>query len=136
MKLPDKDFEVFQAEALRWIEAFGLKDWEVGFSFDDQNPDCRATCSCSDLGSRICCLGLTRTWPSRPTTADLQRCAFHEVLELLLMPMRLKLQDILEVSTPLLDKETHRIIRILENVVWAPPPVKRTEKPKVRRSKK
>lgn len=132
-KLSQKDFEVFQAEALKWIEVFGLKDWEILFSFNDENPDCRATCTTTDLIARICSLGLTLTWRHKPTPQELKMCAFHEVLELLLMPLRLRLQDIPEVSTTLLDKEVHRIIRILENSIFA---LSGPERPKVKRKAK
>jgi hypothetical protein len=116
-RLSDRDFKAFKATCLHWIEAFGLKDWEVSIEFSDDNPDMRAWCTASVMETRIAVLGLTRTWSYKPSQDELRRCAFHEVLELLLMPIRLRVMDIPGVDSRVLDEEAHRVIRILENSI-------------------
>lgn len=125
MKLSQKDFRAFQAEAQKWIDRFGLQDWEVFFRMNNDNEDCRATCQTSELADRICAITLTEEWERRPEQAEILRCAFHEVLELLLMPLRLKLRAIAEVPDGMVDGECHRIIKILENAIWVPQSGKR-----------
>lgn len=116
-KLTQRDFQVFQAEAKRWIKIFGLVDWEITFEFSDTFPDNRATCATSDVGARSAYLILTQTWDYKPKHAELRRCAFHEVCELLFVQLRAAVR-VRGVDEDLVDQEVHRMIRIFENVWW------------------
>lgn len=115
-----KDFALFKETAQSWIERFGLKDWEVSFHHNDDIKDTRAACSCSDMKDRICYLYLSKTWQDQPTRDDIVKAAFHEVLELLYMPLRLYLSSLPGVSESFVDAEVHRWIRIFENTFLSP----------------
>jgi len=138
VRLTAKDYRVFKAEVAKWLNTFGLKDWEVYCGFNQDYPENRGTCAASSLEDRIAVITLTKLWPGRPTPREVARVAFHEVMELLMMPLRLRLSGIADVSDRMLDEEFHRIIRTLESVL-APmeepksPKVKSKVKAKVRR---
>ena len=119
-KITDAEFRVFTQEAQRWIDRFGLKDWEVIFECNDDFPDNRASCCASSLEDRVCRIVLTETWPARPSRMEIAMSAFHEVMELLFMQMRYSITSIPGVDERLVDAEVHRIIRIFENAVWRP----------------
>ena len=38
----EEDFQFFKSEALRFMELFGIKDWEVFFTHENEYPDDRA----------------------------------------------------------------------------------------------
>lgn len=118
-RLSKKQFAVFQSEAEYWVAKFGLFDWELTIRMSDEYPDNRASCLCSDLQNRVAHLILTETWEYAPEDREIRLSAFHEVMELLLMNLRLYLTVIPGVDDEFVDGEVHRVIRIFENVVWA-----------------
>jgi hypothetical protein len=119
MNLSDKHLSVFRAEATKWMQAFGLVDWEVVIDLTDDFPENRASCLASSLEDRCAHLLLTREWDYPPADDELRMCAFHEVMELLLMNLRSAV-DVRGVDTRLVDQEMHRLIRIFENAIWRP----------------
>ena len=111
-----KHFEVFKKEVLRWLEIFGLKDWDVSIEHKEVEEDSRAICV-SQVGGQLATISLSTDWDIKPTDDNLQVHAFHEVCELLLSHM-----DSLARERTILPRELevarHSVIRVLENVLF------------------
>lgn len=111
-------FDIFQMEARRWIERFGLKEWRIYIAHE---KTCReamyAECQWRS-NSRQARIVLGLEWDKEPTEEELRLNAFHEVAELVLEPLASPLLDYL--SDGEVDRRTHRLVRLLENVLWAP----------------
>ena len=115
-KVTKKDFEVFKAEAQKWVKAFGLFGWEIHYDYDEDN-DCRASCT-SNKEAMLSIIALSREWPAyKPKRTELKKIAFHEVCELLLAKFRLLAED-RYVNENELESERHAIIRVLEHLIF------------------
>lgn len=119
-ELKSHQFEIFQEEALRWINLFGLKDWEIFLRFEETEEGNRAECRINWLG-KICNLVLAR-WQSHDlTNGEIRKCAFHEVCELLLTEMeKVALDEEIPYTerSGLTEAARHGVIRRLENSVF------------------
>ena len=79
----EEDFQFFKSEALRFMELFGMKDWEILFTHENEYPDYRAWVDFKN-SAHIARLSLNKDW-SRQILVDqikpelLSRAAFHEV---------------------------------------------------------
>ena len=118
-QLTENDFALFKAEAQKWIDLFGLKDWDVTFDFshlENSSAECfvnwHAKCALITLGQ----------FPRGEVTQDdVRRSAFHEVCELLLSDMEFTaLNEEIPHSERKLMTEVarHAVIRRLENSVF------------------
>jgi hypothetical protein len=114
-KTTGKDFTEFKAECQRWVDYFGLKDWEICYDKED-SEDNRASCL-SDYPGKIAVLSLSNEWPSPPQKNEIKQVAFHEVSELLIAPLRA-----MAVARYVTEDEilvaNHYIIRVLENTTF------------------
>jgi len=111
-------FEIFRKEARKWIDWFSLHEWAIGFQHGGTvDPDVYAECWTKAIG-RTALLVLGADWgKNKVTKVQVQRSAFHECAELWLR----NLNDIAERRTfdeNEAEKETHRLIRLLENRVF------------------
>jgi hypothetical protein len=110
----------------KYIDFFGLYEWELFFS-EDTNSMNRALVCWHTINDRqegsgmIATFQWRRSWiVKKETTKDeIKKVAFHEVLELLLG----KVRDFGENKTVLIpdyvvDEEIHKIIRRIENKVF------------------
>ena len=117
-KTTKKDFEEFEAECRKWIDFFGMKDWDFFFYHEDPvwTKDCRAACS-TDYCGKLASLFLSPEWSARPIKNEVKKVAFHEVCETLtsqlvaLAESRFVCQDEINVAN-------HYIIRVLENTIF------------------
>lgn len=115
----EEHFKAFQEEALRWIEFFGLKGWQVDFRHADLEKN-RADISYG-LGSRIAAITLSTNWSHDPVTEEkVRRSAFHEVCELLLGRLSIFAKERFNVEEFQIDEEVHALIRTFENVIFQP----------------
>lgn len=117
----EEQFEAFKDEARKWIEYFGLSEWEIFFHHKNGSKE-RALCDVHNEG-HIAVLSLGREWEAleEPDEEAVRKCAFHEVCELLLMDdwYIATLEDLsLEQREQLLEKVRHRVIRRLENSLY------------------
>jgi len=81
MKTTESDFEIFCKEAEKWIEIFGLKDWEVKYNHLNGNGQDYAVCSTSPE-DRAAKIELYKVWPEpdvKKTENEIKQSAFHEV---------------------------------------------------------
>ena len=112
-----EDFKLFKRLVNEYLAMFGLLDWRVHFAHHELE-DSRAQVSYQVYG-RIATFTLSKVWDMAPVEMSLRRSAYHEVMELMLGPLRqiacdYSLNDM--ARNNLLDTETHVIIRRLENV--------------------
>ena len=114
VKTTKKHFEIFIEASKSWIATFGLLGWEVDFSHEEL--EARGQCA-ADLDGRVARLSLSTYWSEKPTDDDLKLCAFHEAMELMLMPVRILAME-RYTTEDALDGAIHGVIRRLENVVF------------------
>lgn len=119
MKISQKQFKIFKAEVEKWIDCFGLKEWQICFLFEkiDNRAEIRYNCV-----SGIAVFVLNTSWDELNNTwvndSNVKKTGFHEVCELLLgrlVDMADRRHDVTEAGV---EEEKHRIIRTLENVLW------------------
>lgn len=108
MKTTRKHFERFKIEFKRYVEMFGLEDWDVRFTHR-ADESCDSSVVFSSEGSKMVVVNL-----SKQIDADLLYCAKHEALELLFGDL-INLQC--EKQTELSEKARHEIIHRLEKII-------------------
>ena len=120
-ELTDEHMRVFRDAVRDFLKEFGITDWCYDFEWIT-DPENQALAEVDNLPQdRVALFKLNKTWTEKPTNYHLKRTAFHEVMELLLSPLRgLACSDWLkgEPRTALLNMEAHIIIRRLENARW------------------
>lgn len=114
------DFELFKAESEKWIDIFGLKDWEVKYNHRDGNGQDYA-CFSSNPENRCVTLGLYKKWPKsdkvKKTSDEIRLSAFHEVCHIFLETLASCARTRFIMSHEL-DESCHGIIRTLERVLF------------------
>lgn len=118
-ELTEQDFALFKTEAQKWIDSFGLKDWEIYFSFE-RLENSKAECVVNWTG-KACMLKLGKFPRFDMSQEDVKRAAFHEVCELLLTDMEFTaLNDdiLLETRKSMTEVARHAVIRRLENYMF------------------
>jgi hypothetical protein len=83
MKVTKTQFNLFCSEFRRWVEKFGLHEWELRFFLEDIGSNL-ASINADYLG-RICKISFTKEWNDLMVLDDTQikECAKHEAIELL-----------------------------------------------------
>ncbi len=115
-KTTKKHFEIFKKECAKWIEFFGLKDWEIGYHHQEDD-DTLASLK-YDLSGGWATIYLATEWERKePTILEVKECAFHEVCELLLARIR-TLAMYRFTTRDEIEEATHGIIRRMENSVF------------------
>ena len=115
-KTTKKDFAEFKAECWKWINYFGLKQWE--WDIRHQNPEHESARADYNLvyTAKYVCVRLNPTFDLTPEKNEIKRCAFHEIVHVLLSELsRLGLAIYNE---HVVEKEEHIIIQILENTLF------------------
>lgn len=110
-----KQFRLFEREARKWLDKLGLKAWFVDMAHTDLEDGCTVACCSWKSTNRCATLLFNLKMDENPTDAVIRRFALHECLELLLsdctnVMWRASCNDIVE-------RETHAVIRSLENVL-------------------
>lgn len=121
VELSDAQFLVFKNEAQKWINLFGLKDWEIFFRFEGTEEFNRAECRINWSG-KVCSLVLGRWQTEEHSDNEIRKCAFHEACELLLAEMeRISLDEEIPYAERkgLTEAARHGVIRRLENSVFS-----------------
>lgn len=112
----ERDFELFETVCREYLSLFGLTDYRVEFTFDeDCDDDIAGWCSASwENGTAT--LALTAAWNVPVTKERITSAARHEVLELLLWS--LYETACTRFTTPQnIDIARHSVIRRLESVL-------------------
>ena len=123
----EQKIKFFKTECQRFIDFFGLYEWQVFFKAHDLNEYARAMCSASGYidnhqgDGQQSTISYDEEWISDKQTEpmEISMCAFHEVLELMLMKLRyFAANNELIIQEREVDEEIHRVIRRLENKVY------------------
>ena len=112
--------EYFEKQVNKWIDFFDLRSFEV-YIFEENNQDNKATCyqNSIDVGGQIASIVYNKEWIGKADRPEISKVAFHEVMELLLFELRLMSGNHdLHISKREVDKEIHRVIRILESKIY------------------
>ena len=117
VKTTKKDFKLFKKECRKWINFFGLKQWEV--KYFHQKCGNRAEFY-TDISGGLCSILLNTRFKNvyKITKKDIRITAFHEVTEGLLFTNVRSLLFESGYSRSKIDEVIHPIIRTLENVVF------------------
>lgn len=115
-KTTKKHFEIFKKECAKWIDYFGLKDWEISY-WHKQSEDHLAYIKYDPVNGWAI-IGLSTDWDSiEPTIIEVKSSAFHEVAELLLGRL-VRCAERRSTTIREIEEATHGIIRRMENSVF------------------
>ena len=118
MKLTKAQQNLFFAEVKKWRDKVGLLRWSLSIGEGTQSDESDAECW-GNLSSGTAVISIRDDWDEKPTDRYITQLAFHEVIELLLLPLstlaerRFCTADQLEIAR-------HEIIRTLEHLLWKP----------------
>ena len=119
MKTTVKQFEIFKVECLKWIEVFGLKDWEIHLEHAELEDNNMALCT-RNSNSHIAKLSLCKTWPTDTminlTEGNIRNSAFEEVCHVFLyrLSSNAYARFIMEHE---INEAEHSIIRTLQGIL-------------------
>lgn len=120
MKTTKKQYEIFKTECQKWIDYFGLKNWQVYYRHT-KIEGARAQASFNCVGG-IVTLTLNTDWNelSRDFVCDenVRKSAFHEVCEIMFGRMDDMVGQRFGLIEEDVTEEIHRLIRILENTIF------------------
>lgn len=119
MKTTKQHFEIFKKECQKWIEIFGLKNWEIDY-YHKKDKDESLSWVSFNHDNRCANIYLGIEWPDNihPTNYEVRKSAFHEITEILLHPIRY-IGDCRYVNGPEeIEVAVHNVIRVLENTLW------------------
>ena len=106
----------FVAEVKYWVNKFGLTEWELRFELQEDNEN--EAFLIHDVETGDATFVLSNQWELKNFSEKAIRlAAFHEVQELILVPLREMAED-RNFNDKDYTKETHRIIRRFENSIF------------------
>ena len=118
VKTTKADYELFEKEVKRWIDFWGLTEWDV--SFNHENPRLKDV----DAGTRYSyadkwvVFGLTDEIHDYEYSKDfVKKCAFHEAAELLIAEL-VSLCQMRTVTDDDIVRAAHCVIMRLQNRVF------------------
>lgn len=115
--LTQEDFQTFKAECQKWLDFFGITEWEISYSFEYLENRAESRVHWTGRQCTFCLTTHSPKWDE----FDVRKSAFHEVCELLLVVME---HTALDEEIPyserkgLVESERHAVIRRLENSVF------------------
>lgn len=120
----DQKIKYFISECKRFIDFFGLHDWQIYYEpHDDEGA--RAMCTTDMMTGDGCGMIARISWSpdwikdKETDKYELSVCAFHEVIELMFSFIRdYAMNRNIYISHREVDNEIHRIIRRFENKVF------------------
>ena len=113
-KTSKEDFAYFQKRCKVYIDALGLKDFKIYYTHDNSLTTSYAHIT-PDVEAGMATVGLTIDWEHQKVTkAQLDYCAKHEVLHLLLADL-VNVGKLRQSTTEDFTRAQHAIIRRLEN---------------------
>lgn len=108
-------FGLFVAEFKRWVEYWGLKDWELFFEHKPLD-ECRAEVLMGYTG-RVATVSFALYWGYEPSEEEVCRVAFHEARELFYGMLTCLAKERFT-TPPQIEEETHACIRRDENTIF------------------
>lgn len=117
MKTTKKDFEIFKSECEKWIDFFGLKEWNVFYKQTElEEPSIVADCYPTYI-DKSALIRLNTEIQDNYGVDVINRFAFHEICHLLLNDIR-TIGESRFVTPGEFDNKEHEIIHKLTNSVF------------------
>lgn len=119
-KITKKQFDLFKKECVKWIDIFGLKNWELRFFLDEKEKESYAWVAYNH-DNRVADIHLTRDWDRLnmlPSSEQIKITAFHEIAEVFIYPLRYIAESRYVRDSDSIDCIVHDIIRTLETVIF------------------
>lgn len=118
-KTTKSHFNTFKAEGERWLKLFGLSDWNVDFIHSNSEDEDGANATCwGNIHQKYAKITMYCVWDDELLNKEqISMVAFHEVLELLLMELRV-LSGERYIQPSQLETAIHSVIQRLTNSVW------------------
>jgi len=114
-KITIEHFEIFKKEIYKWIDIFGLKNWEISIKHKKLPSEDRAE-TITRVVDRIASIVLNEQWLIEPTENNIKKTAFHEICEVLLARIDFCMVDAVRRDEQ--HEARHELIRILENILF------------------
>lgn len=115
--LTEEDFQIFKAECKKWLDFFGITEWEISYSFEYLESRAESRIHWRGKQCTFCLTTHSPKWDK----FDARKSAFHEVCELLLTEMEFTALDEeipYKERKGLTESARHGVIRRLENSVF------------------
>jgi hypothetical protein len=112
-----QDFDFFVKECIKWRNVLNLGDWDIVYYHETYDIKEKTRASTDDSPEDRCAaIYFDPIWDEQPTKYLLSRTAFHEICEVRLSDIRNMTNT--EYSTEQKNTEFHKIIVLLENIVF------------------
>jgi len=117
-KTTKKDFDVFKAECQKWIDYFGLKDWEIHYILDDDDENL-GSCT-ANIGSMHATVRFAKEWDEvfPHTPYEIKKTAFHEIIEGVFFCQLRIFAESRAFDQAIFDSEMHKVVHALENSLF------------------
>ncbi len=113
----EKDFELFKKCVWYWVKFFGLYGWDIQLLHEDDDALAYPR---FNVPNRSVSVVLAKNWDDREVTdIEIDQTAFHEVGERLMLKLR-HIAEARYISNEEAGEEIHKVIRVLESVIWEP----------------
>lgn len=117
MKTTKTHFKIFKKECQKWIDAWGIRDWQVYY----ETTDIKGIFGQfkSDYKNRVATIVLCKDWDDALTpltNEEIRRIAKHETIHLLFAEMS-TIGSARCVTADELDEAEHKVVRRLEKIL-------------------
>lgn len=111
-------FKYFKECVNRWVDHFGLYNWDANVHIDDDEYDGALAYTLYNVDNKRADIYLVMDWNgTKMTRHELNKTAFHEVLEVMLSEIR-HLAGRRDIRFEEIDSAIHSIIRILTATIF------------------
>jgi len=110
----EKEYKKFTEYVFKWAAKL-VPGYEVRLSFTTEDEDARADVEIDELAKTVY-VGFGRKWSNKPTNAELERTAFHEICHILLAELVTFTNKFY--NEEFTDAIEHRIIITLETLTF------------------
>lgn len=123
VKLTDQMFTIFKDECDRWIDFFGIKNWDLSIIKQDMGNEeyCVVAALTYDVQNHVGTIAINNSIrlasPDVNVVEEIRRAAFHEVMELIFSETR-ELATSRYITETSVDKSIHNCIVLFENTVY------------------
>lgn len=123
VKVTKEIFAAFKKECLKWIDIFGIKNWDIKIIKENFEEDERAIVAALkyDVQNHIAVIMLNTTINVASQDVDVyeevRKAAFHECCELILAPLR-ELANDRFITPNSVDSAVHSVICRFENCIF------------------
>lgn len=116
------DFDLFKKECNRWIEVFGLKEWEIEYAFTPDGEKIDAWVCFDEQNGMVAIICMNANWKERDENFynddNIKKAAFHEVCEVLVAKLVRSAVSRFSVTEDEIVLMKHELIRRLENSMY------------------